>query len=53
MVYHSTVLIASFILLLLVALPMWRHSRKWGYAPSSGLGLVVVALIMLALNGRI
>lgn len=53
MISVSTVLIASFILLFLVALPTWSHSRSWGYLPSGGLGLVVVVLIMLTLRGHI
>ena len=51
MIYVSTVLIASFILLLLVALPTWRHSRKWGYGPSGGLGLIVLILVVLSRVG--
>ena len=41
------------LLLLLAALPAWPHSRNWGYYPSSGLGLVVVILVVLLLMGRI
>jgi uncharacterized protein DUF3309 len=53
MISISTVLLASFILLLLMALPTWGHSRSWGYAPSGGLGLVVVALVVLTLAGQL
>lgn len=45
----GTVLIVILILLLLGALPTWPHSRSWGYAPSGGLGLIVVILIILVL----
>jgi hypothetical protein len=45
----GTVLIVILILLLLGALPTWPHSRNWGYAPSGGLGLIVVILIILVL----
>lgn len=45
------------IVLLLVcfggALPYWGHSANWGYAPSGGLGLVLVIILVLALLGRI
>ena len=41
------------VLFLLGALPAWPHSKNWGYAPSGGLGLVVVILLMLVLTGRI
>jgi hypothetical protein len=41
------------ILLVIVALPAWPHSREWGYGPSGGLGLILVILLILALLGRI
>ncbi|RJX29971.1 MAG: DUF3309 domain-containing protein [Desulfurivibrio sp.] len=49
----STILLIILILMLLGALPTWPHSRGWGYYPSSGLGLVVLILIILLLSGRI
>jgi hypothetical protein len=48
-----TILIVILILMLLGALPSWNHSRNWGYFPSSGLGLVVLVLVVLLLAGRI
>jgi Protein of unknown function (DUF3309) len=48
-----TILVIILILVLLVALPTWPHSRGWGYYPSGGLGLVVIILIILLLMGRI
>jgi hypothetical protein len=33
------------------AVPAWPHSRSWGYYPSSGLGLVLVVLLVLYLLG--
>ena len=53
MISISTILIVLLILALLVALPTWGHSRNWGYAPSGGLGLVVIVLVVLFLTGRI
>lgn len=41
------------LLLVLGALPTWPYSAEWGYYPSSGLGLVLVILLILALMGRI
>lgn len=49
----STVLLIVLILILVGALPTWGHSRNWGYAPSGGLGLVVVVILVLLLMGRI
>jgi hypothetical protein len=49
----STILLVILILLLLGALPTWPHSRSWGYAPSGGLGLVVIILVVLLLMHQI
>ncbi|QKE64067.1 DUF3309 domain-containing protein [Aquipseudomonas campi] len=49
----GTILLIVLILLLIGAIPAWPHSRSWGYAPSGGLGLVVIILIILVLLGRI
>ena len=48
-----TILIVIAILMLLGALPTWPHSRNWGYYPSSGVGIVVVVLVILLLTGRL
>ncbi len=39
-------------LLLMGSVPAWPYSRGWGYYPSSGLGLVLVILLILAVMGR-
>lgn len=49
----STILLIVLVLLLLGALPAWPYSRSWGYYPSSGLGLVVVVLLVLLVAGRL
>jgi len=49
----GTILIIILILALVGALPTWGHSRNWGYAPSGGIGLIVVIVIILLLLGRI
>lgn len=48
-----TILLLLLIILLIGALPMWPYSAGWGYYPSSGLGLVLLILLILALLGRI
>ena len=40
-------------LMLVGALPSWRHSRNWGYYPSGGAGLVLLVLVVLMLSGRL
>jgi len=49
----SMILLIILILILVGALPSWPHSRKWGYGPSGGLGLVVLILVILLLMGKI
>jgi hypothetical protein len=49
----STIVLVILILMLLGAIPAWPHSRNWGYAPSGGLGLVVLILVILIVMGRI
>jgi hypothetical protein len=45
----GTILLLVLILLLLGAVPTWPHSRQWGYAPSGGIGLVLVVVLILVL----
>lgn len=48
----STILLILLILLLVGALPAWPHSQNWGYAPSGGLGLILlIVLIVVLLRG--
>ncbi len=49
----GTILLVILILALLGALPAWPYSRSWGYAPSGGLGVVLIILIVLLLAGYI
>ena len=48
-----TILLIVLVLMLVGALPNWSHSRNWGYAPSGGLGIVVLILVVLLLTGRL
>lgn len=49
----GTILLVILILLLVGALPNWRHSTNWGYFPSGALGVVVIVLLALLVMGRI
>ena len=49
----GTILIVILILALLGALPRWTHSQDWGYAPSGGVGLVLLIVVVLLVLGRI
>lgn len=46
-------LIVILVLALVGALPRWSHSRNWGYAPTGGVGLVLVIVLILVLAGRL
>jgi len=39
----GTILLIVVILMLLGTLPTWPHSKEWGYYPSGGLGLILLA----------
>jgi hypothetical protein len=41
------------ILLVVGALPTWPYSAGWGYYPSSGLGTVLIVLLVLVVLGVI
>ena len=49
----GTIVLVLLVLMLVGAIPSWPHSRSWGYGPSGGLGLVLVAVIVLVLLGRV
>ena len=49
----ARILIVFLILALLGALPRWSHSRKWGYAPTGGLGLALLIVVILVILGRL
>ena len=46
------ILLVVVVLMMLGAVPTWPHSRRWGYYPSGGLGLVLLVLVILLLSGR-
>jgi len=48
-----TIALILIIILLIGALPAWPYSAGWGYYPSSGLGFVLLIVIILALMGRL
>lgn len=48
-----TVLLIILVILLIAALPTWPYSAGWGIYPSSGLGLVLVVLLILMLLGHV
>ena len=49
----GTILLIIIVLMLIGAIPTWPHSRSWGYAPSGGLGLIFIILLVLVLMGQL
>jgi hypothetical protein len=49
----TMIVLIVLLLMLLGAIPAWPHSKNWGYAPSGGVGLLLVILIVLLLMGRL
>ncbi len=52
-VHMGLILFIVLLVLLVGAIPAWPHSRKWGYYPSGGLGLLVIVLLVLLLTNVI
>ena len=48
-----TILIVVLVIALIGGLPTWPHSLSWGYAPSGGVGLILLILLVLFLMGRL
>lgn len=49
----GTLLMILLVLLLIGAIPAWPHSRSWGAAPSSVLGVLLVVILVLVVSGRL
>lgn len=49
----GTILMVILILALLGALPRWSHSKEWGYAPTGGIGLILLVVVILLVLGRL
>ena len=48
----STILLVVLVLMLVGVVPVWPHSRSWGYGPSGGLGFILIILLILMLTDR-
>jgi hypothetical protein len=49
----ATIMLIGFVLILIGAIPAWAHSNSWGYAPSGGIGLLVLIVLVLLVVGRL
>ncbi len=43
----GTIFLLILILLLVGSMPSWGNSKRWGFWPSGGLGLVALIVVML------
>jgi len=48
-----TVLLLVLVLFAIGAMPAWPYSQGWGYYPSTGLGVIVLVVLLLLFTGRI
>jgi Protein of unknown function (DUF3309) len=49
-----TFILPIFLLIALVAtLPIWPHSKKWGFYPISGISLVILIILFLFWTRRL
>nr|WP_198482367.1 DUF3309 family protein [Methylotuvimicrobium buryatense] len=49
----GTIVLIILILMLVGIIPVWPHSRGWGYGPSGGLGTILIIILILVLMGII
>jgi hypothetical protein len=49
----GTILLIILLLALVGALPVFPHSRSWGYAPVGGVGTILLIVVVLLLLGVI
>ncbi|MEC4748912.1 DUF3309 family protein [Methylomicrobium sp. Wu6] len=49
----GTILLVILVLMLLGVIPIWPHSREWGYGPTGGLGTVLIIILVLVILGII
>ena len=49
----GTIILIVLVLMLIGAMPTWPHSSGWGYYPSSGVGVLLIVVVVLLVSGRI
>lgn len=48
----SVILLIILVLLLVGGLPVFPHSRSWGFGPSGIVGVILIILLVLYLTGH-
>ncbi|MGB6544964.1 MAG: DUF3309 family protein [Candidatus Acidiferrales bacterium] len=46
-------LIVAVIIAAVAALPIWPHSKGWGYYPIAGASVVILVVLFFLLRGRL
>ncbi len=41
------------IIALVAALPIWPHSKKWGFYPIGGISVIILIILFLYWTGRL
>jgi len=49
----GTILIVILVFAIIGVFPRWPHSRDWGYYPASGIGVVLLIILVLLVTGRL
>jgi len=47
------VLTIALIVALVGSLPLWPHSKSWGYYPLAGVSVVILIILFVLLSGRV
>jgi hypothetical protein len=47
------VLAIAVVIALVGSLPVWPHSKSWGYFPLGAISVVLLVILMLLLSGRV
>jgi hypothetical protein len=48
------VILPIFVLIAIVAtLPVWPHSKKWGFYPVSGISVIILIILVLLWTGHL
>ena len=53
LVNFGAFLLVALGILLVIALPSWPHSRRWGYVPSAAIGAATALVLVLFVTGRL
>jgi len=49
-----TAILAVFVLVALVgSIPIWPHSKKWGFGPISGISVIILVILVLIWTGNL